>query len=395
MAGTRFLDNLLQLDANRYEIFVFNQEPFGGYNRIMLSPVLAGEKTLDEIMTHKAEWFADRNIHFQSDCAITEIKPDTQCVIDSDGFEHAFDKLVIATGSNPFILPIQGNQLQGVVSFREIRDVDLMLKAADGGNKAIVIGAGLLGLEAAYGLLKQGMDVTVVHRNPVVMNAQLDAEAGGLLEQHLTSDLVNEKGMNFKLQTNVTEILACSEGEHIRQVKLDTGEILAADLVVMAIGIRPNTELAEQAGIQVGRGVEVNDQLETNAANIFGLGECTEHNGRTYGLVAPIYEQAEVLAKHLTDQPATYTGSLTATMLKVTGVNLYSAGNFIGDDTTEALVFRDPSNAIYRKLIVQSDQLVGLCLFGDVTDGNWLFEKMKSGESIADIRENLVFGQGY
>ncbi len=392
MAGTRFLENLLETAPDQYEIEVFNKEPVGGYNRILLSPVLSGEKQWPEIVTHSPEWFQERGIRLHLGKTISSIDSVGKVLTTFCGETVFYDKLVIATGSKPFTLDIPGKDLPGVVTFRDIRDVESMVAVSENRGKAVVIGGGLLGLEAAYGLLKRGMTVTVVHRNPVLMNVQMDQEAGQLLKNHLMSGLDGLPGMAFRLGANVVEI----EGDScVTSVRLDSGEVLSTDLVVMAIGIRPNVALAEMSGIRVDNGIWVNDRLETDTRDIYALGECTEHRGRTYGLVAPLYEQAQVLADVLAGKVAEYTGSLTSTMLKVTGVNLFSAGRFHSEDDTQSIIFRDLARNIYRKVVLKNGQVVGALLFGDTTGANWLFDLLRKREDITAMRETLVFGPGY
>ncbi|MBO1926147.1 NAD(P)/FAD-dependent oxidoreductase [Thiomicrorhabdus sp. 6S2-11] len=402
MAGMRFLDELLAL-SQAYQITVFNREPHGGYNRIMLSPVLAGEKTLEEIITHDSDWFAANDITLHTHCSISRIDAKSQIIITEQGEDFNYDRLIIATGSNPFVLPIANTDLAGVVSFREIADVELMQKAAAGGKQAVVIGGGLLGLEAAYGLQKQGMQVAVVHRSSILMNAQLDARAGEILQSELSNATPQRAGMQFYMQSEVAEIIANLTGTHIQAVRLKDGREIACDLLVMAIGIRPNIVLAESAGLASNRGILVNDQLETNIANIYALGECVEHNGHTYGLVAPLYQQAKVLAQILASKvgdyqaevlPA-YQGSLTSTMLKVTGINLFSAGEFNGMEDAETLVFTDAAQNIYRKLVIANQRIIGAVLYGDTYAANWFFELLKQRTDISQCKDTLLFGEGF
>ncbi|MBD3754048.1 MAG: NAD(P)/FAD-dependent oxidoreductase [Gammaproteobacteria bacterium] len=409
MAGMRFLEELLKQTAPEgnasgqaeplYEIDVFNQEPVGGYNRIMLSPVLAGEKSLNDIMTHDEVWFSDHGIRLHVGKEVSNIDLSGKRLTTFCGETYYYDKLVIATGSKPVMLPVPGVDLPGVVSFRDMRDVEAMISASRTQQRAVVIGGGLLGLEAAYGLLKRGMHVTVVHRNQVLMNVQMDAEAGQLLRDQLEHAHDGLAGMCFKMGANTVLIQG---HQRVESVLLDDGTRLPADLVVMAVGIRPNVSLAEQAGLQVNKGIIVNDQLQTSHADVYALGECVEHRGETYGLVAPLYEQAGVLAQNLVGRQADYAGSLISTMLKVTGVHLFSAGDFKaeaapvdGSEPKETVIFRDRARQVYRKLVIKGNKLVGVLLYGDVTDANWLFDKLKSQADIANMRDTLIFGQGY
>lgn len=388
MAGMRFLERLIEYADDRYEIEVFGKEPWGGYNRIMLSPVLAGEKQLPEIMTHPPAWFEQHHITFHPGVEIVAIDRDEKVVRDAEGNETAYDILIIATGSAPFIIPVPGHDLPGVVSFRDIRDVDLMIEASGKHTRAAVIGGGLLGLEAAYGLIRRGMDVTVVHLVETLLERQLDATAA----EHLRQDL-EAKGFKFAMPKQTTRILGDTR---VEAIEFADGEQLATDLVVMAVGIRPNTRLAQQAGLQVNRGIMVDDQMRTSDPSIYALGECIEFDGQTFGLVAPLYEQAEVLAKVLAGQDVHYQISQTATMLKVTGIDLFSAGDYLGEeDGAESLVWQDHSRGAYRKLVIKDNRITGSVMYGDTHDSHFIFDLIKSKQNISHCRPNILFGQGY
>lgn len=387
MVGVRLLDHLVKEAAGQFEIQVFNKEPTGGYNRIMLSPVLSGEKPLADIMTHDTPWFEAHGIHLHTSTEITQIDSVAQTVTTKLGETYPYDQLVIATGSSPFIIPVPGHDLPGVVAFRDIRDVNEMINATNKKQKAVVIGGGLLGLEAANGLMKRGMDVTVVHLGDVLMNVQMDALAGGLLQKSLEA-----QGMKFAMSAQTAEIL----GEDcVTAVKMADGRVIDTDLVVMAVGIRPNAGIGKKMGLEVNRGILVNDQLETSQPNVYALGECVEHQGVVYGLVAPLYEQAEVLAKTLMGQTAAYHGSFVSTKLKVTGISLFSAGNFHDSEKTESIVFKDLSQNIYRKVVLKDNKIQGALMFGDVTGSNWIYEQLVAQADIAQYRNTIVFGEGY
>jgi len=387
MVGARLIERILAKSPNLYDIRVFNKEPNGGYNRIMLSPVLAGEKTIPDIMTHNHDWFKQRDIHLHAGTEIHEIDSLNKTVKTDLGATYQYDKLVIATGSSPFILPVPGNDLPGLVTFRDIRDVNQMIQYSKQKQKAVVIGGGLLGLEAANGLIKLGMEVTVVHSNDVLMNMQMDAVSGGLLKNSLT-----EVGMSFCMNARTVEILGDS---HVTGVKMADGRVLDTDLVVMAVGIRPNITIAKTIGLEVNRGIIVNDQLETSAMDIYALGECVEHRGMVYGLVAPLYEQAQVLAETLSGQSASYQGSAISTKLKVTGINLFSAGDFHDSDDSESLVYKDLSQNIYRKIVLKDNKIKGAVMFGDVKGSNWIFENLVQQNDVSAYRDTLVFGEGF
>ncbi|NOX08502.1 MAG: NAD(P)/FAD-dependent oxidoreductase [Gammaproteobacteria bacterium] len=388
MAGIRTLEELLKLDADRYDITVFGDEPYGNYNRIMLSPVLAGEKTIDEIMLNDDAWYQDNGVTLNKGKRIASINRSKREVIAEDGSSLTYDRLLIATGSTPFILPIPGNDLDGVVSFRDISDVDQMLAVADKSKHAVVIGGGLLGLEAANGLMEQGMNVTVVHLPETLMERQLDTVAAGMLQQSL-----EERGLHFLMQAQTESITG---KDRVEGVRFKDGSGISADLVVMAVGIRPNYTLASESGIHCERGVVVNDTLQTFDPSIYAVGECVQHRGEVYGLVAPLFEMAKVCANHLAHHGiGRYEGSVTSTKLKVTGIDLFSAGDFIGDENTEELVFQDAARGVYRKLVVQDNKIKGAVMYGDTIDGTWYFDLLRDQTDISDIRQHLLFGQAH
>ncbi|MFT6154853.1 MAG: NAD(P)H-nitrite reductase large subunit [Bermanella sp.] len=390
MAGAKLLEELMISCPDQYDISVFGDEPYGNYNRIMLSPLLAGEKTLEEIMIFDRQWYKDNNIALYAGAEkfITRIDRLKKTVITSDGSTTPYDRLVIATGSKPFILPVPGTNLDGVMSFRDIADVDNMIIAANTYKKAVVIGAGLLGLEAAMGLSGRGMDVTVIHNNEIPLNRQLDQEAGELLKQELSS-----KGLTFKMSA-VTEQLVGDESGHVKKLVLKDGSEIETDLVIMAIGIRPNFKLAKKAGVHCERGIMVSDTLQTYDPTIYALGECIQHRGDTFGMVAPLYDQARVLANQLSEHGVAIFKTLpTATKLKVTGVNLFSVGNFLGDDECNNICYRDKSRGIYKKIVIKDSKVQGVVLYGDTQDGGFYNELMDNKIDITDMRPYLLFGK--
>ncbi|WJW76172.1 nitrite reductase large subunit NirB [Thiohalobacter sp. IOR34] len=389
MAGVRTLEELLKIDPEQYEITVFGAEPYGNYNRIMLSPVLAGEKTLDEIMLNDEQWYAENGITLHKGKKVVEIDRVRRIVRADDGTEAAYDRLILATGSQPFIIPVPGKELDGVIAFRDIADVERMLQAAGKTNgKAVVIGGGLLGLEAANGLQKQGMDVTVVHLMDSLMERQLDAPAAGMLKRSLEA-----RGLSFLMPAQTEAILG---RDRVEGVRFKDGLEVAADLVVMSVGIRPNIELAKSCGLHCERGVVVNDTLQTFDPRIYAVGECVQHRGQTYGLVAPLFEMAKVCANHLAKMGiARYEGSLTSTKLKVTGIDLFSAGDFHGDENTESLVLQDPGREVYKKVVLRDNRIIGAVMYGDTIDGSWYFELMRDATDVSDIRDHLLFGQAH
>jgi nitrite reductase (NADH) large subunit len=392
MAGVRALEELLKLAPGLYDITVFGAEPHPNYNRILLSPVLAGEQTLSDIVLNSYAWYAEHGITLHTGKAIAHIDRTKRCVRAADGTEVAYDRLLLATGSNPFILPVPGRDLPGVITYRDIKDTHEMIDAAAQYKRAVVIGGGLLGLEAANGLKLRGMDVTVVHVMPWLMERQLDEASGKLLQKSL-----EDRSIRFAMQANTAELVAGESGR-VCAVKFKDGTAMDADLVVMAVGIRPNTTLAEQAGLHCNRGIVVHDTLQTvTDARIYAVGECVSHRGVAYGLVAPLFEQAKVAANHLAEMGiGRYSGSVTSTKLKVTGIDLFSAGNFQGGDETEEIVMSDPyapNGGVYKKLVIKDDKLIGACLYGDTVDGSWYFKLMREGRSVNDIRDKLMFGE--
>jgi nitrite reductase (NADH) large subunit len=390
MAGIRAVEELLKLAPELYDITVFGAEPHPNYNRILLSPVLAGEMTIQDIVLNPLQWYADNNIGLYTGKTITRIDRTSRKVVASDGTEEEYDRLLLATGSTPFILPIPGRELPGVISYRDIKDTDEMIAAAATHKHAVVIGGGLLGLEAANGLKLRGMDVTVVHLMPWLMERQLDKVAADMLKTSLEA-----RGLKFLLEKQ-TEALIRGESGRVCALRFKDGLEIPADLVVMAAGIRPNTTLAESAKIYCNRGIVVNDTMQTYDPRIYAVGECVAHRGIAYGLVAPLFEQAKVCANHLANFGiARYSGSVLSTKLKVTGIDLFSAGNFMGGEGTDEIVLNDPSGGVYKKLVLKNDTLVGAVLYGDTADGAWYFQLVKDAQNIHEIRDHLMFGQNH
>lgn len=388
MAGIRTLEELLKLAPGMYDITVFGAEPYPNYNRILLSPVLAGEQDFDDIVLNPLSWYADNGIALHLGKQVTRIDRARRRVLAADGTEAAYDRLLLATGSLPFILPIPGKDLKGVIGYRDIDDTRTMIEAAKVKRRAVVIGGGLLGLEAANGLMLRGMEVTVVHLAGWLLERQLDPVAGAMLQASLEA-----RGLQFRLDTSTSAIVGNEAGE-VAAVRFSNGDEIPADLVVMAAGIRPNTALAQEAGIHCNRGIVVNDSLQTYDPRVYAVGECASHRGIAYGLVAPLFEQARVCANHLaTFGIGIYRGSTVSTKLKVTGIDLFSAGDFMGGDSAEEIVLSDPGAGLYRKLVIRGDRLVGACLYGDTSDGAWYFKQIKDGTAIGERRDTLAFGE--
>jgi len=387
MAGMRTVEELLALAPEAYDISVFGAEPHGNYNRILLSPVLSGEKRAEDIMLHAPPWYAEHGVALHAGDPIVVIDRRNRVVKSQRGIELSYDRLLLATGSQPILLPIPGAGLPGVITFRDLADVEAMLAAARRVRKAVVIGGGLLGLEAANGLRSRGMAVTVVHLCETLMERQLDAAAAALLRASLTS-----RGIAFRMPAQTAAILG---EDTVTAVKLADGSELEADLVVMAVGVRPNVSLARAAGLRCERGILVNDTLQTFDPSVYAVGECVQHRNVTFGLVAPLWEQARVCATHLAELGmARYRGTLPATQLKVTGIELYSAGEFQDAEHAEDIVLRDPGRQIYKRLIIRDNKLRGAVLYGDASAGPWYFDLITAGRDVSPLRDELLFGPG-
>ncbi|MEI8276605.1 MAG: FAD-dependent oxidoreductase [Hyphomicrobiales bacterium] len=385
MATMRLVEELSQRALGRYAIAVIGEEPRLAYNRVLLSSVLAREVSRGDIELKSQDWYSAHGVSLIYGQRVTAIDANVRRIKLANGGTLPFNKLVLATGSKPIRLNVPGMDLPGVLTFRDLGDVDSIEKAALRNRKAVVIGGGLLGLEAAYGLAKAGLQVSVVHLMDRLMERQLDARGSALLKA-----AVEAKGIAVYLNA---ETAAIKGAQRAQAVALKDGREIAGDLVVVAAGIRANADLAQGAGLDVGRGIVVDDHLQTGKAGIFAIGECAEHHGICYGLVEPAYEQARVLAAHLCGEKARYSGSVLATNLKVSGVSVFSAGDFVGASGTEHIVLSDPGLGSYKKLVIADNRLVGAVLFGDTADGLWYLELIRSGASIAAIRDDLVFGR--
>ncbi|SHN25393.1 assimilatory nitrate reductase (NADH) beta subunit [Duganella sacchari] len=386
MAGMRTVEELHKLAPDMYDITVFGAEPHGNYNRILLSPVLAGEKSIDDIMLNTREWYEQHNITLHAGDPVTHIDRRQRIVRARSGLEVRYDRLLIATGSKPFIIPVPGHQLNGVLSFRYIQDVEKMLAMARNHRNAVVIGGGLLGLEAANGLQRQGMSVTVIHVTDTLMNQQLDKPAALLLQKTLEA-----KGLRFMMGAQTEEILGT---DRVTGVRFKDGTEIPADLVVMTAGVRPNIELAKSAGLHCERAIVVDDTLQTYDPRVYAVGECVQHRSATFGLVAPIWDQARVCGAHLAGVGVRrYVQSTSPTRLKVTGVELYSVGDFIGGEGSEDLVLRDARRGVYKRLVLKDNRVTGAVLYGDVKDGPWYFNLIQNRSDITPIRQTLLFGE--
>ena len=397
MAGMRVVEELLKIAPDIYDITVFGDEPYPNYNRIMLSPVLANEQTINDIILNTREWYAENNITLYTSARINKIDRKNRIVTAEDGTSAEYDRLLLATGSKPFMLPIPGAKLAGVIGYRDIKDTDEMIATAKTHKHAVVIGGGLLGLEAANGLAIQGMDVTVIHKNAWLLERQLDKTAGKMLQKSLEA-----KGLKFQLNQNTKQLLGDGiDGTtgRVKTIQFSDDTQLNADLVVMAIGIRPNFGLAESAGIYCNKGIVVNDTMQTYDPRVYAVGECVAHRGISYGLVAPLFEMAKVCATHLANFGiGLYKGSVTSTKLKVTGIDLFSAGDFrsaveANDEDREEIVLHDAVGGVYKKIVIKNDKIIGSVLYGDTADGAWYFKMLRDAKPIHEIRDSLMFGQ--
>ncbi|MGE0056174.1 MAG: nitrite reductase large subunit NirB [Hyphomicrobium sp.] len=388
MAPGRALERLFDVCPAKFEVTIFNAEPRVNYDRIMLSPVLSGEKTYEQIIIHGDDWYEKNGVRLYKGEKVTGIDRAAKTVTSESGRTAQYDKLIIATGSLPFIIPVPGSQLPGVLTYRDLDDVTAMLIAAQSRGNAVVIGGGLLGLEAAAGLKERGMDVTVVHLMPTLMERQLDPAAGNLLRH-----AVEQRGIKVITKANTAKIAGA---EKVEAVHLDDGTTLPADIVIMAVGIRPNVSLAKDAGLNVKRGIVVGADMLTSDPDIYALGECAEFDGQAYGLVAPLYEMANVVAAQLSgDTAVAFSPSALATKLKVTGINLFSAGDFSDGKDREEIVLRDAARGNYKRLVLQDNAIIGAVFYGDTNDSSWFFDLIKKRADIAEMRDTVIFGPSF
>ncbi|MFC7695255.1 NAD(P)/FAD-dependent oxidoreductase [Bradyrhizobium sp. GCM10028915] len=385
MAAARLVDELAKTALGRYAVAVIGEEPRLAYNRVLLSSVLAGETGSHEIELRPADWWRHRGVTVRYGYRVTEIDTGRRELKIEGEESMEYSKLVLAVGSTPLRLNVPGADLAGAHTFRDTRDVDLLLTLAAARKRVVVVGGGLLGLEAAYGLAKAGAPVTLLHLMDRLMERQLDASAADLLKT-----LVERKGIRILLNASTARI----HGEgHVQAVELADGSRIEADAVIFAAGIRPNIALAKDAGIAVNRGIVVNDEMQTASPDIYALGECAEHRGTCYGLVEPAYEQARVLARHLAGRPAAYQGSVVSTNLKVSGVSVFSAGDFMGGEGSESLVLSDRRRGTYKKLVISDGRLTGAVLIGDTVDALWYLELIRNRDKVAAIRTDMMFGR--
>jgi len=390
MAGTRTIEELLKLNADKYDISVIGEEHIGNYNRIMLSPVLAGEKTIENIMLNDEDWYRHHGITFYKGEQATAINRKQRIVSTASGKQIPYDRLVLATGSVPFRIPVPGHDLKNVLTFRDIKDVNAMLELTRQKQRAAVIGGGLLGLEAANGLRKQGMDVTVVHAADTLLNRQLDTTSARLLQKSLRAS-----GIHFLMNTATDSIQGNELGE-VTGLRFKDGSSLQVDMVVMATGVTPNIGLAKSCGLHCEKGILVNDVMQTFDPAIYAIGECVQHRGQLFGLVAPTFEQARVCANHLAEMGiARYIPKAQATQLKITGIHAFSAGQFKETDDNQVITYFDTELDHYKKLVIKDNKLVGAVLYGDTQDGGWFFDLIQQQTNINPIRDQLIFGKDF
>ncbi|AXX94956.1 nitrite reductase large subunit NirB [Arcobacter ellisii] len=386
MSGLRTIEDLLELTNDKYNITIYGDEPYFNYNRIMLSYILSNEKTFEDTIINHHSWYEQNNITLNKGDKVISINKEEKTITSASGKVESYDKLLIATGSLAFIPKTTGSNLKNVIAFRTKADVDTILETIDKSKTAIVVGGGLLGLEAAYGIAKHGIKTVLVHRSSSILSQQLDSTGGKLLQKNLES-----YGIEFKLNTTVTQIDGKNE---VEIVKFSDGSVVESNLLIFATGIIPNKNLAIEAGIEVNKGIVVNDFLQTSDENIFAIGECVEHKGNTYGLVAPLYEQAKVLAKYLAQvKTEAYNGSTLSTRLKISGVDLFSAGDYLGDETTEDLILLDEKVGIYKKLVIYNNKIIGMVLYGDTADASWYLKLLKEETDITELRTKILFGK--
>lgn len=392
MAANRVLEELG--NNHHYDtIHVIGDERIPHYNRIMLSPLLANETTLEAITPHDDSWYQERRIEVVLGDGIKTVNTNKQQVETHSGRLFPYNDLVFATGSRSFIPPIEGADHPAVIGFRTMSDVDAMVEKFGHLKHATVIGAGLLGVEAAVGLKLRGVNVTLLHRNPVLMNRQLDATASSILATSLT-----QRGVDVCTGTSPVRLHGNSEAIQQIVIKDKHGEkTLDTQLVVFATGITPNIELATDAGIKTQRGICVNEQMKTSTEGVYALGECCEFEGQTYGLVAPIWDQAKVLVATLQapDCNTQYKERTHLTKLKVSGLDMHSIGEYEASEGDDVIATQDLSEGVYRKLVIRDNKIVGVLCVGDVTDSHWYYELMSDDIDISSIRDMLIFGQAY
>lgn len=386
MSGARTIENLLKITKDKYNITIFGDEPHYNYNRIMLSYLVSGKKTFEDIVIHKESWYEENNVTLYKGDKVISLDKDAKTVTSQNGKTLSYDKLLISTGSSSFIPDTKGCALKNVVGFRTKLDSDTILSTISKDKTAVVVGGGLLGLESAYGIAHHGVKTILVHRSDSILTQQLDSAAGKLLQKKLESF-----GIEFKLHTTIEEIHG---DESVEKVTFTDGTTHESNIVVFATGITPNIKLAQEASLDIKKAIVVDDYLQTSDENIFAIGECTEHHGKIYGLVPPIYEQAKICAMKLAGVDSDgYQGSTVSTRLKVSGISLFSAGDYLGDDTTEELIDLNEKEDSYKKLVILDNKIIGIILYGDTIDASWYLKLLKEKTDIREFRTKILQGK--
>ncbi len=387
MAGIRTLEELIKLAPDMYDITVFGNEPHPNYNRIQLSTVLQGDTTIQDIIINDWDWYKENKVELFTGEEIVKIDTEKKVVVSDTGRVTEYDECILATGSRSFIIPFKGHDKEGVTGFRNIQDCEYMIESSKQYKRAVVIGGGLLGLEAARGLLNLGMEVKVVHLQSYLMEKQLDPIGSEMLQKELEA-----QGMEFLMEKDTEEIL----GEtRVTGIRFKDGTEVETDLVVMAVGIRANIDVAKDGGLEVNRAIVVNDFLETSMPNVYAVGECAEHRGNVYGLVSPLYEQGKVLASFLAGKmPDPYEGSVVGTQLKVSGVDMYSAGDIMDDPAMKAIKIHNEFDGVYKKVLIRDNHVAGVVLFGDTSDSSRLFGMMRKKEDVSGMTSVSILSSG-
>lgn len=390
MAACRLLEELLALAPELYSITVLSAEKHAGYNRVLLSPLLSGDSDLDAITTHPESWYRARNIDLWLDAQVINVDRRLKRVTTQNNKEFDYDRLVFATGASPRRLDVDGADADNVLTFRDLQDTNKLIKTTETGGKAVVIGGGFLGIEAAEGLRTRGMDVTLIHGAEHLLNRQLDKEAGEYLRRDLEA-----RGLKCEMNAHTAFFEKNANGD-VNAVCLSGQQRIETDVVVQAIGIVPNVSLAQQCGLAVSRAIRVDDTLQTFDPAIYAIGECVEHRLRTFGLVAPLYEQARVCAAHLAEAGhRIYRYQDTPTRLKVSGISVYSAGEFEDTFGGSVLVLRDPAGGVYRRLVLRDSKVVGVVLYGDTREAAFYERLLVEQTNVSKFRQTLIFGEAW
>jgi nitrite reductase (NADH) large subunit len=388
MIAGRLLEELHYFSPDQYKISVFDGEGFSNYNRIMLPEIISEKMTTKDLVVHDESWHAQRNIEFQKGVQVVEIDRDKKLVRTDRGHACEYDKLVLAVGSIPNGFSCPGNHLKGISTFRTLTDAVAITSLAKTCANATVLGGGLLGLEAGAVLCERGITTNIVHCDQILMNRQLNVSAATFLQRKLES-----KGLRISTATDVTEIIG---SDRVQAVRLRSGDLIPCELLLLAIGIRPNTALARAAGLRTDHGIVIDRQMRTSDPDIYAIGECAELDGNSYGLLSPLHGMAKIAARHLAgDHLAEYGKATIFSRLKISGIDLFVAGNSVGRDSQRKLVFENKANGIYKQIAIKNDRIDGFILMGDIEDGPWFFKQMEEEVDVSADIENLIFGKGY